>query len=847
MKKIFTSITVIILWCSAANLYAYTIDVAKSYVAIQTLASSSKFIGANGTAPSVMSADIADVSQRLSFELVSTNVYRIKNGAGNYLTCNSSGTIAYAATLDATTDAQWTIADVAATGYVSFKSVSSSTMYLTSAVVMTGRAVFDGTPLILTATAPTTAGVTTFKLVESSLIFTNGTTDTSFELGLTNGAPCGEWITDKTAIVIGGSGVSRIVVGNASAGAQSFQMRVNGGGAYTKISNKLTNLTPGSFYTYAFKYKVDAFTAGQVPGATCIFLVYATTAPIDIAANAIGGPTNYFKSTVPTVILANQTPSSGSITFQAPASSCYMTFAKNDGTAFYYYVDELSLTKVETPIISTVEKTFAFDGAENVKTLSVTANNLATDLTFTVPAGITLSSTNLTGSWPTYTIALANANATNVITVTYDKTTSVSGSIILSDGVSASASFAVTATPSFIPTTGTKYYLSQTKNKSSKVVGLTGANQPALNSADVFLSQKFEFIPVDGVVNCYYLRNDSSMYLNSVGSTSELIYEPSINSTNSQWLISGTTGASLKFKNVATGAYLTSAAVTPGTVLAASGLISDGNATYKLISSTDLFVNNVIDGGFETVNSDGAPLGEWINDQSQTFGANGYSRVRAQYPTTGLNSFQLRFNAVISNGADDGYYKVSHKLVNLTPGASYTFSFKYKVDDGSAGVPVADSQAKVYGATTPNVESADAIGGSNNYFQTEVPTVGIVSQSSYTANVTFIAPGTSCYIVFAKLIAANSPVFFIYMDDMSLTLNNNIPTGNKDNFDNKKMCVSVVNNCLRVIGVSNYVVCNVQGMKVAEVLSNKTNIGTTLKSGIYIVKSGKEVQKVIVQ
>ena len=79
MKKIFTSIAVIFLWCGVTNLYAYTIDVAKSYVAIQTSAYSGKFIGANGTVPSVMSADITDVSQRLSFELVSTNVYRIKN------------------------------------------------------------------------------------------------------------------------------------------------------------------------------------------------------------------------------------------------------------------------------------------------------------------------------------------------------------------------------------------------------------------------------------------------------------------------------------------------------------------------------------------------------------------------------------------------------------------------------------------------------------------------------------------------------------------------------------------------------------------------------------------------
>lgn len=854
MKKIFLLIAISLLWCSATNLYAYTIDVAKSYLAVQTLNTSSKLIGANGTIPSIMSADISATSQRLSFELVSTGIYRIKNDAGNYLTCTSAGVIAYASSLDATTDAQWTIADVATTGFVSFKSVSLSTSYITSAAVITGPAAFNGTPLTLTTTAPTAAGSAAFKLVEATTgtypTFSNGLADVSFENTNSESAPLGEWINDQSK-TMGAGGTSRVRAMYSSAGTNSYMLRfasvanLNG---YYKISHKLNGLTPGATYTFGFKYKVDGAGGGAAPLVNSQARVYATTAVNADYTNAIGGPTNFSLTELPTIpILSQLNPYSTNVTFVTPATSCYMVFARLVTTSadFYMYIDDMSLTKVETPIITIAEKTLAFDGAENVKTLTVTGSNLTTDITFTVPAGISLSGTNVTGSGTTYTIALANANKINTVTVTYDKVATVSGNISASNGAAATATSAVTATPSFIPTVGVKYYLLQTNLLSSKVVGVVTSNQPALNNADVYLSQKFEFIPVAGIANAYYLKNDSAMYLNSVGSTNGLVYEPATNSANSQWLITGTASTSLKFKNVATGAYLTSAAVAAGSVLTASGLNSDVNATYKLIASTALFQNNTIDGGFENVNADAAPIGEWINDKSQILGGGGFSRVRSLYATTGSNSFMLRFNE--TNTVGNGYYKISHKLVGLTAGASYTFSFNYKVDNGSGGVAGANSQARVYAASMPNDTSLNAIGGSSNYYLTELPTVGPANQSPYNGSVTFVAPGTSCYMVFAKLIAQDLPLTYIYMDDMSLIRNSSTVTG-IDHANQTNMNVTVRDNTLKVTGVNSYTVYNVQGMKVADIKSNTDATSIHLNTGVYFVRTNtSEVAKLIVR
>ncbi len=354
MKKIYVLIVLGLLGVSSMDLFAaFSIDPAKTYILIQTLATSSKVIGANGTTPSVMSADISAQSQRLTFEMQSAGVYKIKNGDGNYLACNSSGVVGFTTT-NSSQDTNWNITEIGTAKYISINSVSSPTSYLTSAAVITGPAAFTGTPLTLTTTVPTgTEASAAFRYVEYSTTFANGDADGGFEnvtantLNLT--APMGEWINDKSKN-IGGGATSRVVSTYTITGIKNFPLRYTAAtstNGYYNISHKLNGLIAGNTYTFSFKYRTDDGANTNTFGTNSQANVYATTTANATVANAIGGPSNYFTTIQPATNILSQTPTTGSVTFITPASSCYIVFSKvvqADAPSFYVYMDDMTLT-----------------------------------------------------------------------------------------------------------------------------------------------------------------------------------------------------------------------------------------------------------------------------------------------------------------------------------------------------------------------------------------------------------------------------------------------------------------------------------------------------------------------
>lgn len=96
------------------------------------------------------------------------------------------------------------------------------------------------------------------------------------------------------------------------------------------------------------------------------------------------------------------------------------------------------------PVVSAPTTSASFTTTTNTTTIDITGANLTSDITISAPsANITLSGTNVTGTSPNYTIALANANTTNSITATWSKTANVSGNITFTSG-DATKSVAVT-------------------------------------------------------------------------------------------------------------------------------------------------------------------------------------------------------------------------------------------------------------------------------------------------------------------------------------------------------------------------------------------------------------------
>lgn len=90
----------------------------------------------------------------------------------------------------------------------------------------------------------------------------------------------------------------------------------------------------------------------------------------------------------------------------------------------------------------------------------------------------------------------------------------------------------------FIPTAGVLYNIAQTDGK---VIGGTGTQPQVVTLAAETATQAFQFIPVIGATDTYYIQNAAGNYLNKVASSGwSTIYAATTDGTNSQWMLEGT-------------------------------------------------------------------------------------------------------------------------------------------------------------------------------------------------------------------------------------------------------------------------------------------------------------------
>jgi hypothetical protein len=319
------------------------------------------------------------------------------------------------------------------------------------------------------------------------------------------------------------------------------------------------------------------------------------------------------------------------------------------------------------------------------------------------------------------------------------------------------ASVFQTQAVNFIPESGAKYYIVATGT--SLAIGGLPTVQPNVNNVGKLASQRFEFIPVSGLTDTYYLKNDTAYYLGKwSGNAWSTTYTTTTNGTSSEWVIDGTVASSIRLKVNASG-YIgyNSATDRP--------LWCDKNNTFatgvfKLIKTTDMIQNDIIDGGFENADAEGTPIGVWINDLGKTYGGGTKSRIQTSsgYESVGVNSFLLKF---LGTSDGDSYNSISTKLTSLIPGATYQLSFKYKQSISSA----TDATTRVFAAANANAAYTSAIG---SVFTTTPPTDVTSAQPVSTGTITFVAPSsTACYLVFAKTISTAS--YNQNIDDLVLT------------------------------------------------------------------------------
>lgn len=315
-----------------------------------------------------------------------------------------------------------------------------------------------------------------------------------------------------------------------------------------------------------------------------------------------------------------------------------------------------------------------------------------------------------------------------------------------------------------IPDAGSRYYLLQTATLSAKVIGATDFGEAVIQDAGFGAAQQFEFIPVAGKSNTYFLRNGAGMYLmNSEDLPNLTEFRDVALPGFGEWILEGSSLSAVKLKSL-TSAYLGSDNYKAGSYVLCDKTSAQESTGFKLVPAASMTQNLLIDGGFENAMVEGSPLGVWINNNNRIFGNDNQSAqnfrsriVSNGYQSVGNNAFIARFY-----GDENSYTRVSYQLSNLIKGATYRFTYKYKQGNANAS----DATVNTYATLIPNEVSANAF---SNVFVSAPPSTTAATQTPGTATITFFAPATDCYVVWEKNpAAASGRNWLFYIDDMML-------------------------------------------------------------------------------
>jgi len=160
-----------------------------------------------------------------------------------------------------------------------------------------------------------------------------------------------------------------------------------------------------------------------------------------------------------------------------------------------------------------------------------------------------------------------------------------------------------------VPQAGTFYKIIQTP--SNMVFGAV-STQPVVQTAANTLDQAFEFIPVEGLADTYYIRNYAGMYLNkSATSNWNMIYESTTNTTSSQWVIVDDASSTTAFRLmlVMNSKYVATDAITSNSNMYCDKTVTNANGVFSLVSTAvpsdiNLAYKNLTLGNVSAVTSD---------------------------------------------------------------------------------------------------------------------------------------------------------------------------------------------------------------------------------------------------
>jgi len=192
----------------------------------------------------------------------------------------------------------------------------------------------------------------------------------------------------------------------------------------SSLTQTISNLPNGKYKLTMSGHAVQQSTGAVTTGASAF---------ANLASTAVTAAGNY---TVDNALVADGTMQLG-FKLVAPITC---NWAAYDNFKLFYYGP--------VPILSAPQTSVSLTTATNTATINLTGQNITEDVTFSAPAHITLSGGNVVDNLDgTYKILVANANALNAITVTWDKAANVSTTL---NFLSGTATKSVTLTTSDI-------------------------------------------------------------------------------------------------------------------------------------------------------------------------------------------------------------------------------------------------------------------------------------------------------------------------------------------------------------------------------------------------------------
>ncbi len=169
--------------------------------------------------------------------------------------------------------------------------------------------------------------------------------------------------------------------------------------------------------------------------------------------------------------------------------------------------------------------------------------------------------------------------------------------------------FLQTSAVNVTPQTGVFYKIIQTP--SNMVFGALSI-QPVVQKDTTTLDQAFEFIPVEGLTDTYYIRNYSGMYLNKKATSNwSTIYETTTNTTSSQWVIVDDASSTTAFRLmlVMNSKYLATDGITTNSYMYCDKAVDHANGIFTLVqtavpSDINVAYKNLTLGSIDAVTSD---------------------------------------------------------------------------------------------------------------------------------------------------------------------------------------------------------------------------------------------------